>query len=72
MPSASVSNETTMKTKQNYAHKNNADNVDIIHDDNLEFQIEDQLLFEVMLMDIRSAIISFATFKKRNEQNREE
>ena len=62
--------ETIKKTKQTYAK--NADSVDIIHDDNLEFQIDDQLLFEVMLMDIRSATISYATFKKRNEQNREE
>ena len=36
-----------------------------IHDDNLEFQIDDQLLFEVMLMDIRSATSSFATVKKK-------
>ena len=62
--------ETIKKTKQTYAK--NADSVDIIHDDNLEFQIDDQLLFEVMLMDIRSATISYATFKKRNEQSREE
>ena len=44
----------------------------IVHDDNTEFQIDDQLLFEVMLMDIRSVTISYATFKKRNEHNREE
>ena len=50
------------KTKQNYAK--HADSVDIIHDDNREFQIDDQLLFEVMLMDIRSATISYATLKK--------
>ena len=43
----------------------------IVHDDNNEFQTDDQLLFEVMLMDIRSVTISYATFKKRNEQNRE-
>ena len=43
----------------------------IVHDDNTEFQTDDQLLFEVMLMDIRSVTISYATFKKRNEQNRE-
>ena len=54
--------ETIMKTKQTYAK--NADGVDITNDDNLEFQIDDQLLFEVMLMDIRSATISYATFKK--------
>ena len=52
--------ETIKKTKQNYAK--NADGVDMIHDDNFEFQIDDQLLFEVMLMDIRSATISYATF----------
>ena len=44
----------------------------IVHDDNIEFQIDDQRLFEVMLMEIRSVTISYATFKKRNEQNREE
>ena len=44
----------------------------IVHDDNTEFQIFDQLLFEVMLMNIRSVTISYATFKKRNEHNREE
>ena len=43
----------------------------VVHDDNIEFQIDDQLLFEFMLMDIRSVTISYAAFKKRNEQNRE-
>ena len=42
----------------------------IVHDDNTEFQIDDQLLFEFMLMGIKNLTISYATFNK-SEQNRE-
>ena len=58
------------ETKLKYAK--NEDSLGIVHDDNTEFQIDDQLLFEVILMQIRSVTISYATFKKRNEKNREE
>ena len=51
------------ETKLKYAK--NGDSLGIVHDDNIEFQIDDQLLFEVMLMDIRSVTISYATFKKK-------
>ena len=46
----------------------------IVHDDNIEFQIDDQLLSEVMLMNIWNVAISYATLKKKktNEQNQEE
>ena len=59
-------NETKLK------YDKNVDSLGMVHDDNTEFQIFDQLLFEVMLMNIRSVTISYATFKKRNEHNREE
>ena len=42
----------------------------IVHDDNTEFQIDDQILFEVMLMDIRSVTISYATLKKRKKKKK--
>ena len=68
------------KTKLKY--DKNVDSLGIVHDDNTEFRIFDQLLFEVMLMDIRSVTISYSTFKKKkkkkkkkrekNEHNREE
>ena len=61
--------ESIKETKLKYAK--NVDSLGVVHDDNIEFQIDDQLLFEFMLMDIRSVTISYATFKKRNEQNRE-
>ena len=62
--------ESIKETKLKYAK--NVDSLGVVHDDSNEFQIDDQLLFEVMLMDIRSVTISYATFKKRNEHNREE
>ena len=43
--------ESIKETKLIYAK--NEDSLGIVHDDNTEFQIDDQLLFEVMLMEIR-------------------
>ena len=54
--------ESIKETKLKYAK--NEDSLVIVQDDNTEFQIDDQLLFEVMLMEIRRATISYATFKK--------
>ena len=65
--------EPIKETKSKYAK--NEDSLGIVHDDNTEFQTDDQLLFEVMLMEIRSVTILYATFKKtktKNEQNKEE
>ena len=58
--------ESIKETKLKYAK--NVDNLGIVLDDNTEFQIDDQLLFEVMLMDIRSVTISYATSKKEKEK----
>ena len=52
--------ESIKETKLKYAK--NVDSLGIVHDDNIEFQIDDQRLFEVMLMEIRSVTISYATF----------
>ena len=55
------------ETKLKYAK--NLDSLGIVHD-NTEFQIDDQQLFEVMLMDIRSVTISYGTLKKRKRKKR--
>ena len=54
--------ESIKETKLIYAK--NEDSLGIFHDDNTEFQIDDQLLFEVMLMESRSVTISYATLNK--------
>ena len=51
--------ESIKETKLIYAK--NEDSLGIVHDHNTEFQIDDQLLFEVMLMEIRRVTISYAT-----------
>ena len=62
--------ESIKETKLKYAK--NEDSLDIVHDDNIKFQTDDQLLFEFMLMEIRSVTISYATSKKnkRTKQGR--
>ncbi len=46
-------------------------NIDDIPNDSLTFTINDQLLFEMFLMEIRGKTISYATFKKRQTDRRE-
>ena len=49
----------------------NVDSVGRVHDDKLRFQIDDNLLFEVMFIDIRSAKIHMQHLKKkRTKQGR--
>ena len=45
----------------------NFDNSDIF-DKTIEFQINDQLFFEVLLMEIRGKTISYAAHKKRGNE----
>ena len=56
------------RTASELTDKSGEVQVSIVHDDNIEFQIDDQLLFEFMLMEIRSVTISYATSKKRHEK----
>ena len=58
--------ESIKKTKLKYAK--NLDILVIVHDDNIEFQIDDQLLSEVMLMNVA---ISYATLKKEDKRTKQ-
>ena len=43
------------------------DNIETISEETIEFQINDQLFFEVLLMEILGKTISYATHIKREE-----
>lgn len=47
-------------------------NIDIISDEELLFTINDQLFFEILMMEIRGKTIAYASYKKKLEKNREE
>ena len=47
------------------------DNIDNIKNEDLHLTINDQLFFEVLLMEIRGKTISYSTFKKKEENIRE-
>ena len=49
----------------------NLDNIEHIPDELIEFQMNDQLFFEVLLMEIRGKTISYATYKKKEEAKTE-
>ena len=49
----------------------NVDNIEGINNDSLQLTINDQLFFEVLLMEIRGKTISYSTFKKKNEKIKE-
>ena len=49
----------------------NLDNIEPIPDELIEFQINDQLFFEVLLIEIRGKTISYATNKKKEEAKTE-
>ena len=60
------------KTKQQYsALTYMQDNIDNIKNEDLHLTINDQLFFEVLLMEIRGKTISYSTFKKKEENIRE-
>ena len=49
----------------------NLDNIEYRPDELIEFQINDQLFFEVLLMEIRGKTISYVTHKKKEEAKTE-
>ena len=57
------------ETKIQYARKNQ--NVEFIDDNDILFDINDQLFYETLLMEIRGRTISYSSFKKKNEDKKE-
>lgn len=53
---------------ENYAHYENINEVPL---DEIQFLINDQLFFEVLLMEIRGVTISYASYKKKQEADKE-
>ena len=49
----------------------NIENINNIDKTAVQFTINDQLFFETLMMEIRATTISYATFKKRQSDNRE-
>ena len=45
----------------------NIENINIIHISDMQFVINDQLFLETLLMNIRSKTISYASYKKKND-----
>ena len=43
----------------------NRENIHLIDDEQSVFTIDDQLLFEMLLLEIRGKSISYASFKKK-------
>ena len=58
--------------KQQYAVPvYNLDNLKDIPDEDIQFSVNDQLFLETILVEIRGKTISFASYKKRQRNNRE-
>ena len=47
------------------------DNIDTISNEDIQFTINDQLFLETLLMEIRGKTISYASFKKKQNDSRE-
>ena len=65
--SQEVKNIITKVKKQYCALAYNSENVDTIDNDTLHLTIDDQLFFEVLLMEIRGKTISYASYKKKED-----
>lgn len=59
--------------KQQYVIENDAhhENTNEVPLDEMQFSINDQLFFEVLLMEIRGVTISYASYKKKQELDKE-
>ena len=57
--------------KQNAVSVYNLDTIEHKPDELIEFQINDQLFFKVLLIEIRGKTISYATNKKKEEAKTE-
>ena len=53
--------------KKQYVNPEDLNNIDDIPNTDLKLKINDQLFFEVLLLEIRGKTISYATFKKKEE-----
>ena len=49
----------------------NFENIDSVLNSDIQFSINDQLFFEVLLLEIRGKTISYSSHKKRNEEKQE-
>ena len=63
---------TINNVKEQYCVKENNENLNEISNRNIKFNINDQLFFDTMLMEIRCKTVSYASFKKRSQDKREE
>ena len=61
--------EVIYHVRRQYAKKQDDRNIDTLSNDQLTFTISDQLFFETLLLEIRGKSISYASFKKK-EQNK--
>ena len=68
----SIKNTILNVKKQYMVPVYNVDNLKNISTDVIQFTINDQLFFETLLMEIRGKTISYASYKKRNRDKREE
>ena len=65
-------NEKITDIKKQYALPvYNLDNINAIPNDEIQFVINDQLFLDTLLMEIRGKSISYASFKKKEKENRE-
>ena len=62
-----INNHITEIKKQYALPIYNLENINNIDDINLQFTINDQLFFEILLLEIRGKTISYASFKKKEE-----
>jgi exonuclease III len=63
---------TILQTKKQYIIPvYNIENIGSIPDNEINFQINDQLFLEVLLMEIRGQSISYSTYLKKHKNNRE-
>lgn len=61
-----------LNIKQQYALPvYNIDNLENIENEQIQFMISDQLFFETLLLEIRGKSISYASYKKKHENNQE-
>ena len=68
----SMIKQLIIDVKKQYAVSvSNLGNIEHIPDERIKFQINDQLFFEVLLMEIQCKTISYATYKKKEEAKTE-
>ena len=61
-----------LDVKKQYACTTDPDNVCNVPNEELKLTITDQLFFEMLLLEIRGKTISYASFKKKMEREKEE